>query len=1193
MNSGIFLPATVLAVMAATGLTLPAAELVRVDFSREDPAQLPRSTTYVQGEVLDLPTELPKKGAKIVDGTLELSFPASSSNEVTAYFGAWNLASSGKVTVVCNLAVTAYRTPSDGRPETILSAQILGDQGRNLGMLTLVSENDRNGYIQWNPVAGASEKIGRYQFGEIISFQITYDPSTGAASIALPDGKTVRSTGTTAQPFRQFRIGSGWAVGGRDGAATVRINQVTIRDEAATLNAPLPKITAGPKTPPGVGEWDGKTEQAELAGPYEDSLQQEIPFGNISYYLAPWRAYMDTHPAVRFRNMPAVNWSELSAPESEAVMQLLREAGFHSFRLEVGWGHFNFDDETELAPREVERLKLVLPLAKKYGLRPMILLNAHSGGPCPYRRISLELAAPAPAGARTLLLKTPVPEFRTGRTGLNGQEQYPAFPLITELKPRPDTTTVEAVLSAPLNQALPAGKLELTEFKYAPFAGDVLEDGTPNPAAQETLEGWCRYVRNLTALVRDILDSDDPEDAGFDLEVWNEFSFGSQFVWEQNYYRPARKFRSYPVYSIAGKTSADAEVQAEIILPLTIETVNAPESRLPGVRVVSGFSNQRPWDNGSEMWPGQAGFSRHYYTNLDCSDVWRGNTGYLSAATENPDQLRQPPLNAQGKSDQIFVPEVRFSLPEATCFGTKTEFMIRDLQPFPGPWSHHHRFTHPGTGRPALMWETEFNLYRRPFAEFLENAYGVKRGDSRLQPVLQLVATKALVRSFVFYCHKGLDTMYIFAVRNGEDEFSILPEAFFRALARNRYSLNDETRRAAGPQINAVSNLSRLLGNGEMLDTTRRLTVNKLIEHRPRLVFKGNGTAAAPDRFHRDDFACLPFQLDASSYAIGFYVVTRNLLHGWHPELDLLDVRRYEMPDQRFDLTLGNLNGVGAELEIYDPILDRTLPIQALDATENTLSVPLPTVDYPRFLIVREKSAGPLVRNPGLKRLDTETATLSFTPNVSGTAEISWGKFPERRGAGAVTLPVEAGKLQNVELKGFQKEYAVRVTLRAGKLAAVWPQWDHDVAGVLEFRQTGGNVARPERTAFLPAFAPEVRRIAAVTPDDSWQPDGTGFRRGEIRFRKIAGGPDEIAAQLPVIARSDRRNAAMVEAGGTAAWLVTYELDPTMHPDLRNHALSFLILPGTDGDWILEAPEKHDAETMNALLPTLTLKHEK
>lgn len=1176
----------------AGALALPAAELVRVDFSREDAAQPPRSTGYVPGEVIDLPTGLPEQGAQIVSGALELAFPASSSDAVSAWFGAWNLESSGRVGIAFDLTVAAYRAPSDGRPETVLSAQLLGDQGRNIGMLTFVSEGPEKGIIQWNPASGAPERFGAYRVGETYSFQINYDPASGAVEVTRQGGKTVRSAGAGALPFRQFRIGSGWAVGGRDGAATVRVGKVAVRDAAKGGKAALPKVTAGPKTPPGIGEWDGRTLQAELKGPYEDRLQQQIPFGCTSYYLTPWRAYMDTHPASRFGRIQAVNWSDLSAPESEATMRLLAEAGFRSFRLEIGWGHFDFDDESQLSAREVERLKLVLPLAKKYKLRPMILLNAHSGGPCPRRTVPVELAAAAPAGARELRLKGGFAPFRTGRTGLNNQEQWVAFPLITGLAPQPDGTVL-AQLSAPLNRAVPAGKAELTELKYAPFSGDVLEDGTPNPEARETVDGWCRYVKHVTCAVRDILDSGDPEDAGFDVEVWNEYSFGSQFVWERNYYRPARKFRSYPAYAIAGKTTADAEVQAEIVLPLTIELVNDPAMRLPGVRVVSGFSNQRPWDNGSEMWPGQAGFSRHYYTNLDCSDTWHDSTGYLSAATENPDRLRRPPLDAQGKPGKGFVPELRFSLPESPCFGIKTEFMIRDMQPFPGPWAHHHRFSHPGTGKPALLWETEFNTYRRPFAELLEKAYGVKRGDPRLQPVLQAVAAKALVRSFVFYCHKGIDTLFVFAVRNGEDEFSILPEAYFRALARNRYQLNDEVRRAAGPQIAAASNLNRLLGGAKPLESTRRLTVRKLVEHRPRLVFRGDGTAAAPDRFHRDDFACLPFQLDASSYAVGFYVVTRDLLHGWNPQLDLLDPRRYEMPEQRFDLTLGNLNGIGAKLEIYDPILDRTFPVRPLAASGDALTVPLPTVDYPRFLIVREKEAGPLVGAPELKRTGPDSAELAFTPNVSGQAEISWGAFPERRGGGSVTVSAEAGRRRTVELNGFRPEYGVRIVLRAGKLAAVWPQWDHDVAGVLEFRQTGGNIAKPERTAFLPDFAPEARRIAAVKPDSSWERDGEGFRRGGARLYRVPGGAEETAALLPVIARSDRRNAAMVEFGGIPAWLVVYDLDPTMHPDRKNHAFSYLILPGSNGSWIVEVPEKSDRKIMEALLKTVTLSENK
>ena len=49
-----------------------------------------------------------------------------------------------------------------------------------------------------------------------------------------------------------------------------------------------------------IGKWQGVTQEAKMEGPYEDPRQQEIPFGRVSFYLTPWRAYMDTWPAQRY-----------------------------------------------------------------------------------------------------------------------------------------------------------------------------------------------------------------------------------------------------------------------------------------------------------------------------------------------------------------------------------------------------------------------------------------------------------------------------------------------------------------------------------------------------------------------------------------------------------------------------------------------------------------------------------------------------------------------------------------------------------------------------------------------------------------------------------------------------------------------------------------------------------------------------
>ena len=96
-----------------------------------------------------------------------------------------------------------------------------------------------------------------------------------------------------------------------------------------------------------IGTWDGTTQAAELKGPYEDRLQQEVRFGQGSFYLAPWRSYMDTQPASQFLNVMGVNFTA-NDREADAVCQLLDEAGIHGARTEIGWGSIAYDDESTI-----------------------------------------------------------------------------------------------------------------------------------------------------------------------------------------------------------------------------------------------------------------------------------------------------------------------------------------------------------------------------------------------------------------------------------------------------------------------------------------------------------------------------------------------------------------------------------------------------------------------------------------------------------------------------------------------------------------------------------------------------------------------------------------------------------------------------------------------------------------------------
>jgi hypothetical protein len=232
-----------------------------------------------------------------------------------------------------------------------------------------------------------------------------------------------------------------------------------------------------------IGTWDGTTAAAALAGPYEDPLQLQIPFGRRSYYLTPWRGYMDTWPASKLLDCLGTNFNVHDPKELEPTAQVLAEAGLRSARVEIGWGSFRYEDPSQL--NDPKNLTRKLQVLKKFGLRPLILLNANSGWPCPIRGIRAKLMKDADAGAREILVDK-TGEVQPGLTGLRGQDYQVAYPLIVKT----EKETGRCELSAPLKKALKAGPLDLFILKYAPLAGTVFEDGTPNPAAKETFDGW-------------------------------------------------------------------------------------------------------------------------------------------------------------------------------------------------------------------------------------------------------------------------------------------------------------------------------------------------------------------------------------------------------------------------------------------------------------------------------------------------------------------------------------------------------------------------------------------------------------------------------------------------------------------------------------------------------------------------------
>ena len=298
---------------------------------------------------------------------------------------------------------------------------------------------------------------------------------------------------------------------------------------------------------------------------------------------------------------------------------------------------------------------------------------------------------------------------------------------------------------------------------------------------------------------------------------------------------------------------------------------------------------------------------------------------------------------------------------------------------------------------------------------------------------------------------------------------------------------------------------------------------------------------------HRN--AVLPFQIDERTYAIGFYVVTRDIMHPWDPSRDLLDPKRYDMPDQRFDVTFGNLAGKGAELEVFDPVTGKTRKISPLPASSATkLEVSLAATDHPRFLVVREAADGPLASGIALKRADAKTARLAFTSSVDGEATIEWGAFPERTGA-TKTLAVKKGRKNEVNLENFAREAGVRLRLKANGLECVWPRWDHDVAGRIEFAPPPArHNQRPRFGVEFPENCPRLKRGAL--------PQGAQF---------IEGGQNELQAVLPTLAVTDNVVRTYSERNGVPVCRLEYRLDGTMHPGERSLSFTVEVMPVEGG----------------------------
>lgn len=632
-----------------------------------------------------------------------------------------------------------------------------------------------------------------------------------------------------------------------------------------------------------------KSSTGTLSNPYTNPAHfTSLPFGTHSHWLQPWRAYLETVPATTFLDGTGINFNVKKSVNPELVAQMLAKHGIRRARVEIGWGKIDFDDETKIA-NEAEFRSPLLAL-KKYGIRPLILLNAHHGAPCPVKFFKRTLLADARSGDTKVQLND-VSGLKVGYSGLSNLTGYwAAESLITNISGKTVT------LSKPLPKNIEAGKSVLiATLKYRPFSVPGSKD------YEETMEAWKHYVGTLAKFVTDELGSIQSSDKGFDLEIWNELTFGSNFLYINKYY--ANKPYDYKKKSIWSN-----------LVKETAAYVETNSADFQGVQITNGFANTIPWPASSRQPARINAISKHPY---------RSRENY------SQDKSSGKGVNALGKKDNTFVPTYSTLFPE--YFGTAiiTETLVRDMGPITSKVNgiDHGRYAR-GIGNPVSVWITEVNTEPKWIDSNItaENALAIK--------------AKTTARYLCFYLNKGVTQLHLFAAAGGDKGLGIVKQSFLDYTEQNTIYPTDDTAYTS-PALATLSHIVAKMSEGldRNLTSTRPLEVVSISDTHNHYQFKGDGSKAHPNLYDRDVFAFLPFQANAKRFVIPYYVMTRDIAKALKPE--------------KFTVEIKGIKG-DSSVTAYDPIQDKDISVEVKRRTLDSLTLEMTATDYPYLLTIQE-----------------------------------------------------------------------------------------------------------------------------------------------------------------------------------------------------------------------------------------------